>query len=160
MSTKGIAGSLYLNGYFGLAFVMGWTGGYCLVALLLARYLRTIGQSTIPDFLGARYGGHIPRFVGALAVILCSFTYVVAQFYGAGLVTTRMPGVSFATGIVLGLIGILACSLVGGMRAVTWTRVAQYIVLIVAYLTPVIWRSVRPPIFRSRTSCTARCSRR
>ena len=115
MSTKGIAGSLYLNGYFGLAFVMGWTGGYCLVALLLAPYLRTIGQSTIPDFLGARYGGHIPRFVGALAVILCSFTYVVAQIYGAGLVTTHMLGVSFEAGIVL----------------------------IVAYLIPVIWLSVK-----------------
>jgi cation/acetate symporter len=139
----GMAGTLYLTGYFGLAFIMGWTGGYCLVALLLAPYLRKFGQFTIPDFLGARYGGHIPRFVGVLAAILCSFTYVVAQIYGVGLVTTRLVGVPFEAGIVLGLGGILVCSFLGGMRAVTWTQVAQYIVLIVAYLIPVIWLSVK-----------------
>ncbi len=139
----GMAGTLYLTGYFGLAFIMGWTGGYCLVALFLAPYLRKFGQFTIPDFLGARYGGHIPRFVGILAAILCSFTYVVAQIYGVGLVTTRLVGVPFEAGIVLGLGGILVCSFLGGMRAVTWTQVAQYIVLIVAYLIPVIWLSVK-----------------
>ena len=139
----GMAGSLYLTGYFGLAFIMGWTGGYCLVALFLAPYLRKFGQFTIPDFLGARYGGHIPRFVGIFAAILCSFTYVVAQIYGVGLVTTRLVGVPFEAGIVLGLGGILECSFLGGMRAVTWTQVAQYIVLIVAYLIPVVWLSVK-----------------
>jgi cation/acetate symporter len=139
----GMAGSLYLTGYFGLAFIMGWTGGYCLVALFLAPYLRKFGQFTIPDFLGARYGGHIPRFVGIFAAILCSFTYVVAQIYGVGLVTTRLVGVPFEAGIVLGLGGILVCSFLGGMRAVTWTQVAQYIVLIVAYLIPVVWLSVK-----------------
>ncbi len=105
----GMAGTLYLTGYFGLAFIMGWTGGYCLVALFLAPYLRKFGQFTIPDFLGARYGGHIPRFVGILAAILCSFTYVVAQIYGVGLVTTRLVGVAFEVGIFLGLGGILVC---------------------------------------------------
>jgi len=139
----GMAGTLYLTGYFGLAFIMGWTGGYCLVALFLAPYLRKFGQFTIPDFLGARYGGHIPRFVGILAAILCSFTYVVAQIYGVGLVTTRLVGVAFEVGIFLGLGGILVCSFLGGMRAVTWTQVAQYIVLIVAYMIPVVWLSVK-----------------
>ena len=139
----GMAGTLYLTGYNGLAFVMGWTGGYCLVAFLLAPYLRKFGQFTIPDFLGARYGGNIARFVGICCAILCSFTYVVAQIYGVGLVTTRLTGVAFELGIFLGLGGILVCSFLGGMRAVTWTQVAQYIVLIVAYMIPVIWLSVK-----------------
>ena len=139
----GMAGTLYLTGYNGLAFVMGWTGGYCLVALFLAPYLRKFGQFTIPDFLGARYGGNIARFVGICCAILCSFTYVVAQIYGVGLVTTRLTGVAFELGIFLGLGGILVCSFLGGMRAVTWTQVAQYIVLIIAYLIPVIWLSVK-----------------
>jgi cation/acetate symporter len=139
----GMAGTLYLTGYGGLAFVMGWTGGYCLVALFLAPYLRKFGQFTIPDFLGARYGGNIARFVGICCAILCSFTYVVAQIYGVGLVTTRLTGVAFELGIFLGLGGILVCSFLGGMRAVTWTQVAQYIVLIVAYMIPVVWLSVK-----------------
>jgi cation/acetate symporter len=139
----GMAGTLYLTGYGGLAFVMGWTGGYCLVALFLAPYLRKFGQFTIPDFLGARYGGNIPRFVGILAAILCSFTYVVAQIYGVGLITTRLTGVPFELGVFLGLAGILVCSFLGGMRAVTWTQVAQYIILIIAYMIPVVWLSVR-----------------
>jgi cation/acetate symporter len=139
----GMAGTLYLTGYGGLAFIMGWTGGYCLVALFLAPYLRKFGQFTIPDFLGARYGGHIPRFVGILAAILCSFTYVVAQIYGVGLITTRLTGVAFELGIFLGLGGILVCSFLGGMRAVTWTQVAQYIILIIAYMIPVVWLSVK-----------------
>ena len=139
----GMAGTLYLTGYGGLAFIMGWTGGYCLVALFLAPYLRKFGQFTIPDFLGARYGGHIPRFIGIVAAILCSFTYVVAQIYGVGIITTRLTGVAFELGIFLGLGGILVCSFLGGMRAVTWTQVAQYIILIIAYLIPVVWLSVK-----------------
>ena len=139
----GMAGTLYLTGYGGLAFIMGWTGGYCLVALFLAPYLRKFGQFTIPDFLGARYDGNLPRLIGILAAILCSFTYVVAQIYGVGLITTRLTGVAFELGIFLGLGGILVCSFLGGMRAVTWTQVAQYIILIMAYLIPVVWLSVK-----------------
>ncbi|MCB2018896.1 MAG: VC_2705 family sodium/solute symporter, partial [Hydrogenophaga sp.] len=139
----GLAGTLYLTGYGGLAFIMGWTGGYCLVALLLAPYLRKFGQYTIPDFLGERYGGNLPRFIGMAAAILCSFTYVVAQIYGVGLITSRLTGVAFELGIFLGLGGILVCSFLGGMRAVTWTQVAQYIILIVAYMIPVVWLSVK-----------------
>ncbi len=139
----GMAGTLYLTGYSGLAFIMGWTGGYCLVALFLAPYLRKFGQFTIPDFLGERYGGNLPRFLGIAAAILCSFTYVVAQIYGVGLITSRLTGVAFELGIFLGLGGILVCSFLGGMRAVTWTQVAQYIILIVAYMIPVVWLSVK-----------------
>ena len=139
----GMAGTLYLTGYGGLAFILGWTGGYVLVALFLAPYLRKFGQYTIPDFLGERYGGNAARFVGVFAAILCSFTYVVAQIYGVGLITTRLTGVQFEIGIFLGLGGILVCSFLGGMRAVTWTQVAQYIVLIIAYLIPVIWLSIK-----------------
>jgi cation/acetate symporter len=139
----GMAGTLYLTGYSGLAFIMGWTGGYCLVALLLAPYLRKFGQYTIPDFLGERYGGNLPRLLGIAAAILCSFTYVVAQISGVGLITSRLTGVAFELGIFLGLGGILVCSFLGGMRAVTWTQVAQYIVLIVAYMLPVVWLSVK-----------------
>jgi len=139
----GMAGTLYLNGYGGLAFIMGWTGGYCLVALFLAPYLRKFGQFTIPDFLGARYEGNLPRFIGILAAILCSFVYVVAQIYGVGLITTRLSGLAFEIGIFVGLGGILVCSFLGGMRAVTWTQVAQYIILIIAYMIPVVWLAVK-----------------
>ena len=139
----GMAGTLYLQGYGGLAFIMGWTGGYCLVALFLAPYLRKFGQFTIPDFLGARYDGNLPRFVGILIAIICSFVYVVAQIYGVGLITTRLSGLAFEIGIFVGLGGILVCSFLGGMRAVTWTQVAQYIILIIAYLIPVVWLSVK-----------------
>jgi cation/acetate symporter len=139
----GMAGTLYLTGYSGLAFIMGWTGGYCLVALFLAPYMRKFGQFTIPDFLGERYGGNAARLIGVFAAILCSFTYVVAQIYGVGLITSRLTGVAFELGIFLGLGGILVCSFLGGMRAVTWTQVAQYIILIIAYMIPVVWLSVK-----------------
>jgi cation/acetate symporter len=139
----GMAGTLYLSGYDGLAFVLGWTGGYCLVALLLAPYLRKFGQFTIPDFLGARFGGHLPRFIGVVAAIVCSFTYVIAQIYGVGLITSRFTGLEFQVGVFVGLAGILVCSFLGGMKAVTWTQVAQYIILIVAYMIPVVWLSVK-----------------
>ncbi len=142
-SFLGLAGTLYLTGYGGLAFIMGWTGGYCLVALFLAPYLRKFGQFTIPDFLGARYEGNVARGVGIVIAILCSFLYVVAQIYGVGLITTRLSGLAFEIGIFVGLGGILVCSFLGGMRAVTWTQVAQYIVLIIAYMIPVVWLSVK-----------------
>jgi cation/acetate symporter len=139
----GMAGTLYLAGFDGLSFVMGWTGGYVLVALFLAPYLRKFGQFTIPDFLGARYGGNIVRSIGIFAAILCSFTYVVAQIYGVGIITSRFTGLEFGIGVFVGLAGILVCSFLGGMRAVTWTQVAQYIILIIAYLTPVVWLGIK-----------------
>jgi cation/acetate symporter len=139
----GMAGTLYAQGYDGLAFVMGWTGGYVLVALFLAPYLRKFGQYTIPDFLGTRYGGNLPRTIGIICAITASFTYVIAQIYGAGIITSRFLGIDLATGVWVGLIGVLVCSLLGGMRAVTWTQVAQYIILIIAYLVPVVWLSLK-----------------
>lgn len=139
----GVAGTLYLTGYGGLAYIMGWTGGYVLVALLLAPYLRKFGQYTIPDFMGARYGGNLARLAGVACAVLCSFTYLVAQIYGVGIITTRMTGISFELGIFVALGGMLVCSFLGGMRAVTWTQVGQYIILVVAYLVPVVWLSVK-----------------
>ena len=139
----GMAGTLFLSGYDGLAWVMGWTGGFCLVALFLAPYLRKFGQFTIPDFLAERYGGNIVRSIGVIAAITCSFVYVVAQIYGVGLIVSRMTGLEFGVGVFVGLAGILVCAMLGGMKAVTWTQVAQYIVLIIAYLTPVVWLGVK-----------------
>src|SRR5688572_27423483 len=141
-----LAGGLYLQGFSGvgaqpggLAFVLGWTGGFCLVALLVAPYLRRLGLYTVPEYFQHRYGGRWPRILAALAAILCSFTYVVAQIYGIGLIASRLTGVQFEIGILLGLGGVLLCSFLGGMRAITWTQVAQYIVLLLAFLIPVSW---------------------
>ena len=141
-----LAGGLYLQGFAGtesqaggLAYVMGWTGGFCLVALLVAPYLRRMNLYTVPDFFGVRFGGRWPRVIAAFAAVLCSFTYVVAQIYGVGLITSRLTGVQFEIGILLGLGGVLVCSFLGGMRAVTWTQVTQYVVLILAFLIPVSW---------------------
>jgi cation/acetate symporter len=139
----GMAGSLYALGYGGLAFILGWTGGFVLVAILLAPYLRKFGQYTVPDFLGARYGGNVARFVGVVVLITASFVYVVAQIVGVGIITQRFLDVPFLAAVFIGLAGILVCSMLGGMRAVTWTQVAQYIILIVAYLIPAILMSVK-----------------
>ena len=141
-----MAGGLYLQGFSGtdaqtggLVYVLGWTGGFCLLALLVAPYLRQLGLYTIPDYFGLRFGGRWPRIIAAFAAVLCSFTYVVAQIYGVGLITSRLTGVQFEIGILLGLGGVLVCSFLGGMRAVTWTQVTQYVVLILAFLIPVSW---------------------
>ena len=142
-----LAGGLYLQGFDGLAYIMGWTGGYCLVALLIAPYLRKFGQYTIPDFLAARYVGRYSgnpiRLLGVVATILISFTYVVAQIYGVGLITSRFTGVDFSVGIFLGLASMLVCSFLGGMRAITWTQIAQYIIMLIAFMIPVVWLSVK-----------------
>ena len=139
----GTAGVLYLQGFAGLAYILGWTGGYVLLAVLLAPYLRRFGQYTVPDFLGARYGGTAPRVVGALAAVAVSFVYLVVQIYGVGLIASHLTGFGFDLGIFVGLGGVLVCSFLGGMRAVTWTQVAQYLVLILAYLVPLTWLSVQ-----------------
>ena len=133
----GLAGSLYASGYDGLAYLMGWTGGYCLVAFLLAPYVRKLARYTIADFLGTRFSSNLVRALAVLATLICSFVYLVAQIQGVGLIAMRFIGVDFAIGIFCGLAGILVCSFLGGMRAVTWTQVAQYIILIAAMLIPV-----------------------
>ncbi|MDX6752212.1 sodium:solute symporter family protein [Geminicoccaceae bacterium 1502E] len=134
----GMAGSLYAQGYDGLAFILGWTGGYVLVAVLIAPYLRKFGAYTVPDFLAARYGGNLARLIGVIILVCCSLVYLMGQLTGTGIIASRLLGVSVQVGIFLGLAGILVCSMLGGMRAVTWTQVAQYIVLIIAYLLPVV----------------------
>lgn len=134
----GMAGTLYLLGYDGLAFILGWTGGYVLVATLIAPYLRKFGCYTVPDFLAFRFGGNAARIAGITVLMACSFTYVVAQIVGTGLIGARLLGMPFELAVFVGLVGILVCSMLGGMRAVTWTQVAQYIVLIIAYLVPVV----------------------
>jgi len=133
-----MAGGLYAQGYTYMAFVLGWTGGYVLVAVLIAPYLRKFGAYTVPDFLGSRYGGNVARFIGIIVLFCCSFTYIVAQVTGAGVIASRFLGIQFEVAVFVGLVGILVCSMLGGMRAVTWTQVAQYIVLIIAYLIPVV----------------------
>jgi cation/acetate symporter len=132
----GMAGTIFGLGYDGLAYIMGWTGGYVLLAVFLGPYLRKFGQYTIPDFLGARYGGHAARTIGIIAAITASFTYLIAQVTGVGIIMSRFLSLDFQVGVFVGLAGILVCSMLGGMKAVTWTQVAQYIILIVAYLVP------------------------
>jgi cation/acetate symporter len=138
-----MAGTLWLLGYDGLAYIMGWTGGYVLLALLFAPYIRKFGQYTIPDFVGARFGGNKARVVAAIAAIIVSFTYVTAQVTGVGVIMSRFIGVDYTWGVIIGLSGVLVCSFLGGMKAVTWTQVAQYIILIIAYLVPVVFLSVK-----------------
>ncbi len=138
-----MAGGLFLAGYNGLGYVLGWTGGYVLVAILLAPYLRKFGQFTVPDFLGTRYEGNVARICGVVVLFCASFTYIVAQAFGIGIITSRFLGIPFEIAIFAGLVGILVCSMLGGMRAVTWTQVAQYIILIIAYLVPVVWLSTK-----------------
>ncbi|MDA0971222.1 MAG: cation acetate symporter [Proteobacteria bacterium] len=138
-----MAGGIYYGGYTYMAFLVGWTGGYVLVSTLLAPYLRKFGCYTVPDFIGTRYGGNFARFCAVLVLVLASFTYVTAQINATGTIASRALGIPFGTGVWVGLISILMCSMLGGMRAVTWTQVAQYIVLIIAYLLPIFWISWR-----------------
>ena len=136
-----MAGGIYFGCYTYMAFLVGWTGGYILVSSLLAPYLRKFGCYTVPDFIGTRYGGSLARFCAVVVLVLASFTYVTAQINATGTIASRALGIPFELGVWVGLISILLCSMLGGMRAVTWTQVAQYIVLIIAYLLPVFWMS-------------------
>ena len=136
-----MAGGIYMGGHAYLAFVVGWTGGYVLVATLMAPYLRKFGCYTVPDFIGTRYGGNTARLCAVLVLVVASFTYVTAQINATGTIASRALHIPFEVGVWFGLLGILLCSMLGGMRAVTWTQVAQYIVLIIAYVVPVVWMS-------------------
>jgi cation/acetate symporter len=142
-SFVGMAGTLFLLGYDGLAWVLGWTGGFVLVSVLVGPYLRKFGAYTVPDFMSFRFGGNFARFLAVIVLVACSFTYVTAQIFGTGLIASRFLGMQFEVAVFVGLVGILLCSMLGGMRAVTWTQIAQYIVLIVAYLTPIIILSTK-----------------
>ena len=124
-----------------MALLVGWTGGYVLVASLLAPYLRKFGCYTVPDFIGTRYGGNLARFSAVIVLTVASFTYVTAQINATGTIASVALDIPFNIAVYVGLLSILMCSMLGGMRAVTWTQVAQYIVLIIAYLLPVFWIS-------------------
>jgi cation/acetate symporter len=142
-SFVGMAGTLFLLGYDGLAWVLGWTGGFVLVSILVGPYLRKFGAYTVPDFMAFRYGGNFARFLAVIVLVCCSFTYVTAQIYGTGIIASRFLGIQFEIAVFAGLVGILLCAMLGGMKAVTWTQIAQYIVLIVAYLTPIVILSTK-----------------
>jgi cation/acetate symporter len=142
-SFVGMAGTLFLLGYDGLAWVLGWTGGFVLVSILVGPYLRKFGAYTVPDFFAFRFGGNFTRFLAVIVLVCCSFTYVTAQVYGTGIIASRFLGMDFTVAVYVGLAGILVCSMLGGMRAVTWTQIAQYIVLIIAYLTPIVILSTK-----------------
>ena len=136
ISMAGIVGLAY-NGYAGSVFLMGWTGGYVLLALLLAPYLRKFGKYTLPDFVGDRYS-ETARLVAVLAAIVISFVYVAGQMAGVGLVFTRFLNVDPTTGVIIGMAIVFFYAVLGGMKGITWTQVAQYSVLIVAYLIPAV----------------------
>jgi cation/acetate symporter len=138
-----MAGALFLLGYEGLAYITGWTGGYVLLVLLLAPYLRKFGQFTIPDFIGARYPGSATRVLAAVASIIISFTYVTAQVTGVGIIMSRFLGLNYMLGVIVGLAAVLFCSFLGGMKAITWTQGVQGIILVIAYIVPVTFLSLR-----------------
>jgi cation/acetate symporter len=142
-SFVGMAGTLFLLGYDGLTWVLGWTGGFVLVSILVGPYLRKFGAYTVPDFMAFRFGGNFARFVAVIVLVCCSFTYVTAQVYGTGIIASRFLGMPFEWAVFAGLAGILLCSMLGGMKAVTWTQIAQYVVLIIAYLTPIVILSTK-----------------
>ncbi len=136
-----MAGGIYFKGYGYMALLVGWTGGYVLVASLLAPYLRKFGCYTVPDFIGTRYGGNAARLLAVIVLTVASFTYVTAQINATGTIASVALDIPFEYAVYVGLVSILLCSMLGGMRGVTWTQVAQYIVLIIAYLLPVFWIS-------------------
>ena len=136
-----LAGGVYFGGHGYLAFVVGWTGGYVLVSSLMAPYLRKFGCYTVPDFIGTRYGGNLARLCAVIVLVVASFTYVTAQINATGTIASRALNIPFEWVSGSACSVFFLCSMLGGMRAVTWTQVAQYIVLIIAYLVPVIWMS-------------------
>jgi cation/acetate symporter len=133
-----MAGLISFLGYDGSIYLMGWTGGYVLLALLLAPYLRKFGKYTVPDFVGDRYYSNLARTVAVIAAIFISFTYVAGQMRGVGIVFSRFLQVDISTGVIIGMVIVAFFAILGGMKGITWTQVAQYCVLIVAYLIPTI----------------------
>ncbi|MDX2006404.1 MAG: sodium:solute symporter family protein [Meiothermus sp.] len=131
-----MAGLISTLGYDGTIYLMGWTGGYVLLAMLLAPYLRKFGKFTVPDFVGDRYYSQTARIVAVVAAVFVSFTYVIPQLVGVGTVFSRYLGVPSVTGLWIGVIITALFAVIGGMKGITWTQVAQYIILIIAYLIP------------------------
>ncbi|WP_373073033.1 sodium:solute symporter family protein [Zeaxanthinibacter enoshimensis] len=142
-SFLGMAGLLSFNGYDGSVYLMGWTGGYVLLALLLAPYLRKFGKFTVPDFIGDRYYSNVARTVAVICALLVSFTYVAGQMRGVGLVFSRFLEVPINTGVLIGMVIVLFYAVLGGMKGITYTQVAQYCVLIFAFMVPAIFISIQ-----------------
>ncbi|MFN3952254.1 MAG: sodium:solute symporter family protein [Thermaurantimonas sp.] len=138
-----MAGMISFMGYDGSVYLMGWTGGYVLLALLLAPYLRKFGKFTVPDFVGDRYYSQTARLVAVIAAIFVSFTYVAGQMRGVGIVFSRFLEVDINTGVIIGMIIVLFYAVLGGMKGITYTQVAQYCVLIFAYMVPAIFISIQ-----------------
>lgn len=138
-----MAGIIAFAGYDGSVYLMGWTGGYVLLALLLAPYLRKFGKFTVPDFIGDRYYSNTARIVAVICALLVSFTYVAGQMRGVGLVFSRFLEVDINTGVIIGMIIVLFYAVLGGMKGITYTQVAQYCVLIFAFMVPAIFISIQ-----------------
>lgn len=139
----GMAGTIMLLGYDGLAYIMGWTGGYLLLTFLLAPQLRKYGRYTVPEFIGDRFDSHTARVLAAICTIIISFTYSIGQLSGSGVVIGRLFEIDAKLGTMIGVVLIAFYAAFGGMKGITWTQVAQYIVLIIAYLIPVIFMSLQ-----------------
>ncbi|NMH70576.1 cation acetate symporter [Bacillus sp. RO3] len=139
----GLAGTVMILGYDGLAYIMGWTGGYLLLTFLLAPQLRKYGRYTVPEFIGDRYNSHTARVIAAICTIIISFTYSIGQLSGSGVVIGRLFEIDAKVGTMIGVVLIAFYAAFGGMKGITWTQVAQYIVLIIAYLIPVIFMSLQ-----------------
>ena len=138
-----MAGLISFSGYDGSVYLMGWTGGYVLLALLLAPYLRKFGKFTVPDFIGDRYYSNIARLVAVICALLVSFTYVAGQMRGVGLVFSRFLEVNINSGVIIGMFIVLFYAVLGGMKGITYTQVAQYCVLIFAFMVPAIFISIQ-----------------
>jgi len=138
-----MAGLISFNGYDASVYLMGWTGGYVLLALLLAPYLRKFGKFTVPDFIGDRYYSNVARSVAVFCALIVSFTYVAGQMRGVGLVFSRFLEVDITTGVLIGMIIVLFYAVLGGMKGITYTQVAQYCVLIFAFMVPAIFISIQ-----------------
>ncbi|TCP22647.1 cation/acetate symporter [Tenacibaculum skagerrakense] len=138
-----MAGLISFMGYDGSVYLMGWTGGYVLLALLLAPYLRKFGKFTVPDFIGERYYSKTARIVAVLCALIVSFTYVAGQMRGVGVVFSRFLQVDINTGVIIGMIIVLFYAVLGGMKGITYTQVAQYCVLIFAFMVPAIFISIQ-----------------
>ena len=138
-----MAGIISFSGYDGSVYLMGWTGGYVLLALLLAPYLRKFGKFTVPDFVGERYYSQTARLVAVICALFVSFTYVAGQMRGVGIVFSRFLEVDINTGVIIGMVIVLSYATLGGMKGITYTQVAQYCVLIFAYMVPAIFISIQ-----------------
>jgi cation/acetate symporter len=139
----GMAGTIMILGYDGLAYIMGWTGGYLFLTFLLAPQLRKYGRYTVPEFIGDRYGSNTARLIAAIATIIISFTYIIGQLSGSGVVIGRILNIPAMYGTMIGVVVIAIYATLGGMKGITWTQVAQYIILIVAYIIPIVFMSLQ-----------------